>query len=97
MYSAEYKGIYFVEGIPPGSRLIGDISTEINETLGQSQLKSLDDVKEKMVELVRRGGGNAVVNFKYGQKSNFWKSLLSLDDVRWVASGKIAEIDPSLL
>jgi hypothetical protein len=92
MYSAEYKGILFVEGMPENCTVIRDISTEINEFFGQSQLKSLDDVKDRMVYVVAKCGGNAVVDFKYGQRSSFWKSLFGLDDVMWYASGKIAII-----
>ena len=47
--------------------------------------------------VVRALGGNAVVEFKYGQKSSFWQSLLGLDDVSWYASGKIARINPESL
>ncbi len=90
MYKAEYKGVLFIEGMPEGCTVIRDISTEINEFFGQSQLKSLDDVKDKMVHAVRKCEGNAVVDFKYGQRSSFWKSLFGFDDVMWYASGKIA-------
>ena len=90
MYCSEYKGVLFIEGMPENCRILCDISTEINECFGQSQLKSLDDVKEKMIVAVQKAGGNAVVDFKYGQKSSFWKSLFALDDVAWYASGKIA-------
>jgi Ni,Fe-hydrogenase III component G len=97
MYSAEYKGIYFVEGMPNSTRVIQDISTEINQFFSQSQLKTLDDVKEQMINVVENQGGNAVVDFRYGQKSSFWKSLIAVDDVRWFASGKIAIINPDEL
>ena len=73
-------------------KTICDISTEINEFFGQSQLKSLDDVKEKMIHVVAKYGGNAVVDFKYGQRLSFWKSLFRVDGVMWYASGKIAII-----
>ena len=92
MYSAEYKGIIFIEGIPKGCVILHEISTEINEFFAQSQLKSLDNVKDRMVQIVVNSGGNAVVDFKYGQRSSFWKSLLGLDGVLWYASGKIAII-----
>ena len=88
MYSSEYKGVMFIEGIPENCQVLKEISTEINELFGQSQLKSLD----KMVDIVRREGGNAIVDFKYGQRSSFWKSFFSLDAVHWFASGKIALI-----
>lgn len=92
MYSSEYKGVMFIEGIPENCQVLKEISTEINELFGQSQLKSLDDIKDKMIDIVRREGGNAIVDFKYGQRSSFWKSFFSLDAVHWFASGKIALI-----
>ena len=97
MYFSKYKGIHFVEGIPASAKIIREISTEINELFSGSQLKSLDDVKERMVDIVKQSGGNAVINFKYGQKSSFWKSIFALDNVYWFASGKIAKIDPNEL
>lgn len=92
MYSSEYKGVMFIEGMPENCQVLKEISTEINEFFGQSQLKSLDNIKDKMVDIVRSEGGNAIVDFKYGQRSSFWKTLFSLDDVYWFASGKIAVV-----
>jgi hypothetical protein len=97
MYYAEYQGIWFVEGTPSGAVAIAPISTEINGIFSQSQLKTLNDVKGRMVSLVRERGGNAVTDFKYGQRSTFWKSLFGLDNVMWYASGTIARIDPAKL
>ena len=97
MYYDLHKGVYFIEGLPAGTRRITPLSTRIDGVFSNSQLKSLDDIKDKMSEIVRRSGGNAVVDFKYGQKSSFWRSLLSLDDVRWEASGYVARIDPTSL
>lgn len=93
MYSSNYKGVLFIEGIPENCTILQDISTEINDIFGQSQLKSLDDVKDKMLQIAVKLGGNAVVDFKYGQKSNFWKSLFAVDDVSWYATGKVAIVD----
>lgn len=97
MYYAEYQGVWFVEGSPPGAVDVAPISTEINGVFSQSQLKTLDDVKSRMASAVRELGGNAVTNFKYGQRSTFWKSLFGLDNVMWYASGTIARLDPTQL
>ena len=64
MYSSEYKGVMFIEGMPENCQILKEISTEINEFFGQSQLKSLDNIKDKMVDIVRSEGGNAIVDFK---------------------------------
>lgn len=97
MYFSERKGVYFVEGTVPGAKSFGSISSELNDLFSQSQLKSLDDLKERMSQLVRSRGGNAVVSFKYGQRSSFWKNILWMDNVHWYGTGIIAKIDPSTL
>jgi len=95
MYSTEYKGVWFVEGNAEGAHLIEPIKVTINGLLVQNQLKTLDDVKDKMVAKVRAKNGNAVLCFKYGQRSTFWRSIVGMDDVHWYASGVIAIIpDP---
>ena len=98
MYSDLSNGICFVEGIPSDTRHIAPISTKIDGFSSNEQLKSLDDIKVAMASATKRKGGNAVVAFKYGQKQkSFWRSLFSLDDVRWEASGMIAIISPAVL
>ena len=92
MYWAEYKGVFFVEGMPTRSQIIKSIDTKLDGVFTQSQLKSLDAIKDKMIVAVRDAGGNAVVDFKYGQRTSFWSSFVSLDDVRWFATGKIAVV-----
>jgi hypothetical protein len=48
-----------------------------------------------MRDYVLSRGGNSVIDFKYGQRSTFWKSLLGMDDVMWYGSGKVARINPT--
>jgi len=45
-----------------------------------------------MAKEIRKSGGNALVNFKYGQKSSFWSSIGSWDDMSWQGSGDIAVV-----
>ena len=97
MYIGEYKGIYFIEGVPAEAKVMGSTEAELNGAFTQSQLRSLDDLKERMREMVQRRGGNCVIDFKYGQRSTFWKSLFGLDSVFWYGSGSIAYIDPAAL
>jgi hypothetical protein len=94
MYWAEYRGVYFVEGDVTNAIPHGPIDTKHDGAWSQSQLKSLDTLKAAMAEAAKRVGCNAVINFCYGQKNTFWRSLLSIDDVWWHASGTIAQIDP---
>ena len=94
MYWAEYKGVYFVEGALPAAHPIRPIDTKHDGWFSQSQLKSLDTIKDIMVREVKSAGGNAVIGFRYGQKNTFWRSLMSVDDVYWWASGEIASLSP---
>lgn len=97
MYYAEYQGVYFIEGSPKEASPLAPISSELNGFFSQNQLKSLDDLKARMCVLVQEKGGNCVIDFKYGQRSTFWKSLFGMDNVLWHASGMIARIDPAAL
>lgn len=97
MYLAEYKGVFFIEGLPAEARQIAPINTELNGAFTQSQLRTLDDLKDRMREQVLRAGGNCVTDFKYGQRSTFWKSLCGLDAVFWYGTGNISQIDPAAL
>ncbi len=91
-YWAEFNGVYFIEGPMPDVAVLRSIDTKHDGLFSPSQLKSLDTLKAVMAEEVLRAGGNAVIDFKYGQRSTFWRSLLSLDDVYWFASGKVVKI-----
>lgn len=94
MYFAEFKGVYFIEGAPREAVVLESISSDLNGFLSQNQLRSLDDMKEKMRDYVIQKGGNCVIEFKYGQRSTFWKSLWGMDNVLWYGTGMIAKIDP---
>lgn len=90
MFTTTTDGVMFVEGEIPGCRQIKPISVKIHGAFSQAQLKSLDDVKKKMASIAKQHGGNAVVQFKYGQRSTFWTTLLGIDDVSWYGDGIIA-------
>lgn len=93
MYTTTFDGITFVEGRPPTAKIVKPIRVEIGGILTSSQLKNLDDVKRLMAKQASASGGNAVVDFKYGQRSvGFWKSLVDRDDVQWYGEGQIAII-----
>ncbi|WP_145276098.1 hypothetical protein [Tautonia plasticadhaerens] len=93
MYESTYDGIRFIEGKPNVSRVIGPVRVELGGLVSSSQLMNLDDVKRTMAVRVKDRGGNAVINFTYGQKSvGFLKSLFLRDDVNWFGEGQIALI-----
>lgn len=91
MYTSSFNGIKFIEGCPKSARIIKPIRVEIGGVLTSAQLKSLDDVKQLMASQAKAAGGNAVVDFKYGQRSvGFFRSLIDRDDVNWYGEGRVA-------
>ena len=88
----KHNGVVFTElsDINFKYTLIKHISADIDGGLIQSQLKTLDDLKDDLAQEVLRLGGNALKAFKYGQRSvGFLGSILSLDDVKWYGSGDV--------
>jgi len=88
MHKTEYNGISFYEGSIDGCQTIRHCKVTITGFFSQSQLKSLTDVKKNMAIQVKKAGGNAIINFKYGQKSNFW-AIFGIDDISWYGEGDI--------
>ena len=94
-YTSMYKGIVFIEGCEPTAQLLGKVEYKKNFSFN-AQIQTLDCVKEQLAEKAMMLGANAVVEFKYGQKSSGWfkSSLFSLDDnIKWFGGG-IAAIVP---
>jgi hypothetical protein len=66
----------------------------VGGVITSGQLRSLDGVKRFMVAKVRADSGNAVIDFRYGQRSvGFLASLFNRDDVVWYGEGTIARVD----
>ena len=90
-----YAGILFSEQRPASAMIIREVSVTLNQKwIGKgSQLKSLDDVKEELAREVKSAGGNALVDFTYGQRQvSFWESLSSVDDIVWWGKGMAARV-----
>lgn len=88
-YTFIYKGMIFIEGAEPSAKILGRIEYEKFLTFN-SQLKTIECVKDQLIEKTIAMGGNAIIEFKYGQKSSSWikSSLFSLDDnVEWYGTG----------
>jgi hypothetical protein len=92
MHWAEFDGVFFVEGTLPNAKVICRIDHKIHGVFSQAQLKNLNDVKRKMARAVKDRGGNALLNFEYGQKSSFWTTLVGVDNVNWYGEGDVAVI-----
>ena len=95
MHWSEYRGIFFVEGSPPSAKRRQTVNAELNEFFSQNHLKTLDDLKDRMAQQAISSGCNAIVDFKYGQRSSFWKSIVGMDNILWSGSGVLATIDPA--
>jgi len=93
MYTSEYDGILFVEGHPENAKIICHVEAKLHGIFTQPHLKTLDDVKKKIVGDVKSKGGNSLINFKYGQTSSFWSTLIGIDNICWYGSGDVAIID----
>lgn len=90
MYSSVYDGIVFLEGSSPSAKTIRSVKVKLDGF--NAQQKSVTDVKKQLARNAKLFGGNAIMNFTYGQKSGFWASLLSWDDVRWYGEGTVAKL-----
>ncbi len=84
-YSTIFEGIIFVEGMESDAQLLGRVECDLSFKFG-AQLKNLNDVKSSLAQRARLMGANAVLNFKYGQKSRW----LAIDDVAYFGSGDAA-------
>ena len=91
-YTSFYKGIAFVEGSVPNAKVI---KQNVNAKLSGfgSHLKTLADVKDILVNQCISSNANAVVNFKYGQKTR----LFAIDDMIFFGSGDLAVLDEQTL
>jgi hypothetical protein len=94
VYFSLFDSEILTDQIPPSARIIKPIRVEIGGVLTSAQLKNLNDVKRLMVEQVRAAAGNAVVDFKYEQRSvGFSQSIFDRDDVHWYGEGKVARVE----
>ena len=93
-YKSFYKGFLFIEGYEPTANILGKVEYKKIFSYG-AQDKTINCVKDQLLEKARSMGANAVVEFQYGQKSSGWfkSSLLGLDDnIKWYGSGMAAII-----
>ncbi|MBO5224347.1 MAG: hypothetical protein J6C23_07545 [Clostridia bacterium] len=87
-----YKNIIFIEGFEPLAKILGKIKYK-NLFAYNSQNQTIDYVKDQLVKKTIALGGNAVIHFKYGQKSVGWFKSILLgfdDDIQWYGSGLAA-------
>ena len=93
-YTTVHNGILFIEGYEPDAKRIGPVEYR-KEGFYNQQLKGLDVVKDQLAEKAKAMGGNAVMDFQYGQKSTSWfrSMLLSYDDnINWYGTGTVVNV-----
>ena len=88
-YSTIFDEIIFIEGIEPNSKTLAKIECDLSFKIG-AQLKNLNDVKKDLAAKAHNIGANAILDFKYGQKSRW----LAIDDVAYFGSGIAAIFSP---
>ncbi len=86
-YTTIHNGIVFVEGAYPSAKSVSNAEIDLSFCINE-QLKSLRDVKENLSMQAKAVGCNAVINFKYGQKSRFW----TFDNIVFWGTGTLAVI-----
>ena len=97
-YKSLYNNIIFIEGQENYIKHLGKVSYT-KESFYNNQLKNLDDIKAQLSKKAKMRGGNAIINFTYGQKNTTWlRSLLLLldDNVNWFAQGEVVVLDESI-
>mgnify|MGYP001440450791 FL=1 len=91
MKPTEYQGVLFFEDAPDDYISGEPISTEIGGVFRNAQLANLNDVKMQLASECKSRGFNAIIKFKYGQKSSgILASIFSRDDVKWYGTGLLA-------
>ena len=85
--NSEHLGVRFYETTIHGVRFIKSISVTVDQSLS-GQPRTLDDVKNEMAKLAKAYGGNAVMNFRYGQRhGSFLRVIMMQDEVYWYGTG----------
>lgn len=84
-YTSVFENILFIEGGHPEAKFIARAESDLSFKIG-AQLKNLNDVKRDLALKIRISGGNALLNFTYGQKHR----ILAIDDVAFWGKGDIA-------
>ncbi len=95
-YTTTYEGILFVEGYCDFIEFKCKVEYKKDSFFNQ-QFRNLDDIKHQLAEKAKNVGANAIINFKYGQKTiSFFKSILlgTDDNVNWFAFGEAVLVSP---
>jgi hypothetical protein len=89
-FGTKTDGVFFTEATElAGQRVVGDVSWQAS---GQNQ--DLRYVKAQLAKKVRDMGGNALVQFTYGQRGRSWFNSGGLvDSENWYGAGMAISMD----
>jgi hypothetical protein len=86
-FTTVFEGIVFVEGDYKGAVRGAKVKSNLAYNFG-AQLKSLRDIKHNLAQQAKNKTYNAILDFKYGQKSKFF----AFDNVGYWGEGILANI-----
>ena len=85
-----HNEIFFTEQRVPDVTIVQHIHSEISR-----QNSNLDEIKDELARQAKSVGGNAVINFKYGQKKHEWWELVfafKWDTESWHGEGDVTSL-----
>lgn len=86
MSGVYHDGVYFSEEAVEG-RTIAPVKCTINR-----QNSNLRDVKTRLATEVKALGGDAVGNFRYGQRAHKWWQRFRWDEESWFGEGVAVQL-----
>jgi hypothetical protein len=86
-FTTVFEDVVFVEGDHHGAVRGPKAKSDLTYSFG-AQLKSIRDIKHNLANQAKKKSFNAVLDFKYGQKSKFF----ALDNVGYWGEGVLANI-----
>jgi hypothetical protein len=84
------SGVFFTEDKVAGAAVIRRVEADISR-----QNSNLSEIKEELSRQALSFGGNAVMNFKYGQKKHQWWELVftfKWDTESWFGTGDVVKL-----
>jgi hypothetical protein len=93
MIITKVNDFYFFEGNINNAKIVRHYTYKLDGFFEQAQLSSLETLQVRIANELKNDQANMMINFKYGQKSSFWRSFISLDDVFWYAEGDLVYLD----
>lgn len=97
-YKSIMDGVVFVEGPMDSIKQLGNV-THTQKGFFSQDMKTLSDIKKELVQKAHTMGANAIINFKYGQKSTSYLRAVALAwnaNANWYAEGTAVVLDDAV-